>query len=884
MADFGTIIFSADQYTSGFLVAPIPYSGPYFAPQYLDAEPLSIGVQPPVGRLESALLIRLGAPLRWEASVDLGFTGTSIAETGTLDAVSAADPFNPLAALYRDRQLSYRDLMVASAVADVSTQITDVWNCEAPKPYLEGSAQTQLPAVPLAYQNGEGTLSYVRHVQSSSLPYDAIRYTDQDLYGRDALIFEIVARAAGSIFSDPPIARIDPAGTIYPDTVVWSLAEGSRTRREINSNQQLDVDQFGIPDRHLAYRDNLVAGYAAQVIRALQNPFAIATRLYMEATGAEAREADIYTLASDTDTERVWIADPALDARNRITYAKATNLITWARDRLDEGYVPQLYAFSVPGIVPDQRLVTVPSVPDIKDAQFWRSKAALVIPAGGSVSDSIVMPFTASSAADGGYMQVTSCSLTVPGTMVITLPDSIEAGPHRVALLVNPNPEVELAGASNVYGVTGTLGGVDYPVDVASGYVSTQTYAVYEGAGIIYDSVTYYPGQMFVGASGITTYTQVSASNPSKVRLAVVGWTMALPPGFWDLSFDYTNLAYDTDSFGITAQVVANGGTPVDVISDTVPQPFTVPNGEIVTSSTGSFEVTDMSPFALRVVWTSGTGQFHVRQITMTRQDVTTCRIAATGTLATGIANVDVTARAGQPETLLFEMVTGTQSPAQLQLTTFGDPDVDTLLPLQIKQIAVQDSGTYTPTPNADGFQGWRQECLDRAERAVQQAFRSAVRSYGTNLPIFYSSGTSWSDYNSELWMSLVETAQPRLRELTEVQSGDVFYGRQYSVDSGTVVYNSGTYAVGETFYATETGTTYGGNGTIHQVGAFRKSNPGHLGKPCLIPYGVVIEGSSVSLQLAGSLAVPMAVSAQPWMIDCGFYTAQPEFWLPDTL
>lgn len=884
MADFGTIGYPAYQFIAGFLMSPIPYGGPYFAPQYNDAEPVNLSVQPPVGRLESALLIRLGAPIRWEASVDEAYNGVSIASTGTLVTDVASAQFNPHLYLYRDRQLSYRDLMVASAVVDVSAQVSDVWNCSAPRPVLEGSTPTQLPSVPNAYLNGEGTLSFVRHVQPTSLSYAAIRYADQDLYGRDGLVFEILARAAGSVFSEPPIARIDPQGTIYPDTVVWSLAEGSKVRRDVSGHQQLDVNQFKVPDQHLAYRDNLVAGYAAQVMRVLQNPYAYAMRLYMEATGAEAREAEVYTLVSDTATERVWVADPALESRNRITYAKATNLITWARETLDEGHVPQLYAFSIPGIAAGQRLVNVPAVPSEKDAQFWRSKAALVVPSGGSVSDQIVMPFTASSAAQGGYTQVTACSLTVPGSIAITLPGDIDPGRHRVAVLVNPNPEVEIAGASNVYGVNGTLGGVDYAVDVASGYISTQTYAVYEGAGIVYDGSSYYPGQTFVGAAGITTYTQVTASNPSKVRLAEVGWSIALPPGYWNLSFDYTNLQYTTDSFGVTVQVVLNGGTPTEVIKDTVVQPFTTANGSLVTSSTGSFEIVDTSPFAIRVLWTSGTGQFHVRQLTMTRQDVETCRIRASGTLGVGAANVDVTSQAGQPETLLFELDTAAQSPAQLQLTTFGDPASDSLLPLQIKQITVQDTGTYNATPNADGFQSWRQECMDRAGRVVQQAYRAAVDSYGTNMPIFYTAGTSWTDYNSELWMSVIETAQPRLRELPAVQSGGVFFGRQYAVDSGTVVYDSGTYSSGEVFYAVENGTTFTGSGTIHQIGAFRKSNPGHLGKPCLVPYGIEIDGSFVSLQLPGSVAQPVVVSCQPWMIDAGFYTAQPEFWMPDML
>ena len=883
----GTAAFSPQLLDLGAHGLPLAiYDGiSVFSPQFLTGElPITLNV-PVGGKLEAALVIRLRDSIRWESSVAVSPDGVNVATSGSLASTSSGSQLDPLVYLYRDRQLAYRDLMVASAVVDVAMQVADVWNYPAPQPYLEGPTETQLPAPAAGYVDANGTTSYVRHVQPSWLPYDAIRFSDNDLYGRDSLIFELLARAAGTVFPDPPIVPADSTGTIFPDIVIWSQAEGSRRRRDVNPNQQLDVEQFKAPDQHLAERDNILAAYAARLMQVLQNPFEFATRLYVEVTGPDAREPDVYTLALDTATERVWVADPALDSRNRITYQKGAKLLNWARENLDEGHVPQLYALAIPGIVPGQELVTVPAVPETKDAQFWRSKAALVVPAGGSVSDQLILPFTASSAVTGGYTQIDACSLTVPGTLAADLGGAIDAGFHRVSVLVNPNPVVEIAGAQNASGVSGTLGGVDYPIEVASGSIDTKTYVVYGGTGIVYNGVNVYAGSSFNGVSGVTTFTQLSGTSPAKVRLASVTWALALPPGYWDLSFDYTNLQYTTTGFGVSAQVVLNGGIPLTAIADAVPQPFTVPNGQIATSVTGSFEVVDTSPLTIQLLWTSGTGQFHVRQLTLTNQDVTTCRIKASGTLGGGTANVDVMGIAGQPETLLFEFNTVPQDPAVFQMTTEGDPGVDPLLPLQIKQITVQNVGTYTATPNSSGFQAWRQECVDRTERTVQHAYAGVVGSYGGNLPIFYSSGTEWSSANSEAWMSLIETRQPRLRELPTVQNGAIFYGRQYEVSSGgTVVYDSGTYATGDRFYAFSDVGTYTGNGTVKQVGAFVKAHAGHIGKPCLVPYGIELDGDVVTLSVAGSLAMPLVASCQPWMIDAGLYVVQPEFWSPEML
>ena len=135
--------------------------------------------------LESALVIALRDTIKWESALDAP-------ESGTLTPLDPRLPFNPSTYQTRDRQLAYRDLIVAAAVVEVSVQVGDVYNYSTLRPKLQGPVAFALPFV----GTEAGTLSsQVRHVTNVSIPYDAARYADADLYGRDSIVYEILARA-----------------------------------------------------------------------------------------------------------------------------------------------------------------------------------------------------------------------------------------------------------------------------------------------------------------------------------------------------------------------------------------------------------------------------------------------------------------------------------------------------------------------------------------------------------------------------------------------------------------------------------------------------------------------------------------------------------------
>lgn len=837
------------------------------------------------GRLESALVIALRGSIAWESALDETTPGSRITTTGTLHPIGATDPFDPVHFQLRDRQLAYRDLITAAAIVEASAEISDVWNFSAPRPILQGPAERQMVAVVPSQLTAEGVEGRVRHTDHSWTPYDAAQATDRDLYGRDGLVFEILARACEDVFTAPPVARIDAAGTHYADTSVWPLAAGSPQAADISPGLPLNRELFRRPDRNLADRDNQLAAYVARLAQILRNPFPFAGRLYVQATGAQVRESEVYVLAADTDEARVWTTEPALPGRNRITYDKAQQTLTWTRERADELHTPQLCGLSIPGIELGQLLETVPAVPARKDVQFWRARAGRVVPEGQRLTDVLVQAFTPTDAVVGGLTQTSSASFTVPGTMQITLPGNLPAGTHRVAVLAVPNPVVEIPGAHNVSGTSGTDGGATYAIDVASGAITDGMYVVDGGSGILYGGDTFTAGQPFHGRASVPTFTQVSGTYPSKVRQYSIDWNLALPPGPWTLRVEYTNVSGTASAFGLVARFKPSQARAVEIIKDAAAQPFTGANGTLHLTNPGAFDAPDGQPFTLSLHWTYGSGQLHIRRLIFSNTTLQTSRINVLGTLGAGTSEVEVVGKAHQPETLLFEVVHGAEAPAVFEMRLGGQPGVDPLLPIQIKQIAVQSISTYEATPDSAAFQGWRQECLERCERLLQQGYGDLVRSYGTTFPTLYSAGTAWDWRNSESWMALLETIEPRLREIADVPSGSVMPGRQYRVTSGSVTYAAVTYGAGDTFYGTGAGgPSFSGGGQIQQIGAFRRSHPGHVGQPCLVPFGIEFSGSHCALAFAGTLAMPCVVACQPWMIDRGFYAAQEEFWMPQVL
>ena len=820
-------------------------------------------------RLETALLIRLRDTFRWESSLaPLNSSGTY---SGTLTMPDTEDPFNALEYQRRDRELAWLDLRNAAAVVEVSLEVADVWNASALRPRLQGPQIGHL-TYSAPDTSTTGLTSKVVHVRHASLPIDAIQ-TDRDLAGRDILVYETLYNAVNNLFTAPPITS---SGASITPLTAWSYANGTETRKDINTALPLNRDLFRDPDTNLADRDNQMAGYTAQLCQVLRNPFAYADRLYVAAYGLDSREVETYTLIeeafvagqyySDGDEtyrqgtiykvkegigttsdvpwdspwsweivtvprKRVWTCEPALPGRNRFVYDTETLTLQWFRETTDLLHVPQLFAMSVPGIFSGQTLATLAQIPERKDGQYWRQKAAHVIPSGGTISEIYSIPNTASFCTSGFTVQPTGASLTAPSGADLWFPNpatnvdsvTLPKGEYRIAALVEPNSTVELPGGENTEGVFGTLGGATFD-----------------------------------------SYSRLT-------------WLLGLPPTEWSVEIDYTNLSGSTDGFRIVADLDGNV-----VFDDTAPLYFNdangdpLQNGQIATSNafpifpTGSKQVLGLS-------WTGGDGQLHIRTVRFESDAYDSGHYRITGTFAGSLASVDVIGDNRIPGVMAWDFHADPGSPTDLHLNW----EKDAQLPIRFLRFDLAAKGTNNATPNVQGFEPYRNDCLVRAARSAQQSYLDVIQS-GTAVPVFILDGSVWDASVTDQWMATIEEAEPRLREIRNVQ--EICAGRQYQVETGQLSYQSSTYDQGQTFIApVDAIVTWISAGTLNQVGAWQPPKATHWGRPGLAPAGVYFDyaAGTVAVAYGAERTLPELVTLQPWMLKTGFYAAQPEFFLP---
>lgn len=824
---------------------------------------------PPVPfQLETALLVTLREALRWESSVaTFSAYGTdSIINSGTLYAPpTETTAFRAGDYQRRDRELAWLDTRNAAAVVEVSLEIADVWNASALRPRMEGP---QIGHLDYSAQDTSaiGLQSKVIHVKNASLPVEALQ-TDRDLASRDLVVYETLYSAIQNLFVEPPISS---SGLQLTPITAWSLANGTEARADIATALPLNRDLFRDPDMNLADRDNQMAGYVAQLCQVLKNPFAFAERLYVAVYGLDSREVETYTLiqqpfetghvysagdeiyyqgtiyrvkssvgtTSDipwtspwawdvvtTPRQRIWTCEPALPGRNRFVYDTENLTLQWFREKTDFAHVPQLVAMAIPGIFSGQTIQTVAQIPQRKDGQFWRGKAAHVVPVGNTLTDLYSLPNTASFTASGFLIQESDASFSTPGQGLFALPFTAAPGNYRVSIQVEPNTTVEMPAGQDNEGVYGTLGGVTFP------------------------------------------------------GFSKVSWNVGLPPTQWSVEFDYTNLSGSADGFRLVADL--DGAT---VFDDTAPFYFNdpdgnpLPNGELTTSTAFPiFPSGGKQVFSL--AWTGGSGQLHVRNLRFRSDAFTQGRYRIAGTFAGAVAYADVLGDNRVPGVISWDFTVPTSKPADLYLAWEREAQI----PLRLLRLDVALYGTFGSTPNVQGFSAYRNDCLMRAGRSAEQAYLDVFNS-GTDPVSFFSAGSVWDSDATERWMAMIEQAEPRLRQVENVPTDGIVPGRQYIVESGSAIYQGYGYATGKGFLGdVDTVYVWASAGTLDQVGAWQPSKATHLGRPCLAPAGVYFDydAGTVAVAYGPERNLPEVVTLQAWMIENGFYSAQPEFWLP---
>jgi hypothetical protein len=422
--------------------------------------------------LESALLVTLREGINWEsalAPVDTSGTLTPVNPLPGIDYTKIPAP-GPGASFFGI-------LSTRPPWFQVSVEVSDVWNASALKPTMQGP---QRDALPLNLQDIRNVNSKVVHVTNASVPWDAANTTDRDLAGRDALIYETLARAAQT-FTDPPIAQIDSHGTVFTGVSAWSLASGTAATKDIASALPMSRDTFpgpglqsrgpGQPDGRLHsparpgpaepvrirepnLRESVRGGMPGSRTSTSwpQNYFTVGVTYnigdevyysggYYRATAVSSEyptNTGFWT-SIDAPTNRVWAIEPRLTNRNRIIYNTVAKTLQWFRESSETVHVPQIYALSIPGVLSGQRIETVPEVPVREDAQFWRQKAARLVYSAQSGTEVASITNTASFQVKNSLIQLGGASITVPGQGTFAFnTGTLESGPYKVALLGPP--------------------------------------------------------------------------------------------------------------------------------------------------------------------------------------------------------------------------------------------------------------------------------------------------------------------------------------------------------------------------------------------------------------------------------------------------------------
>lgn len=897
--------------------------------------------------LESALVIELTGSLRWGAALP-----PLDPITGTLTAIDPGQPFAVDHYARRDREFQHRDMINTAALAKVSIFARTVWNGTVVQPVLQGvtdvadqsGTNITLPLDPSQVGSSlPNSSTAVQYVLNSDVPYAAVRVTDVNLYNRDLMLFETLARAASVFPGTPPVSRIDPSGSYVGTTSVWATAQGTNRQKIPNSAEPLNQATLKDPDLYLAERDNQVAAYVSRISQALKNPFEYATRIYVKvdaATGNDSSESETYVLTNnvflagntytagvevlyngnwyrvlntttDTPPSSNWtaissptqlqfIADPCLDSRNRLVYDVSAKTLQWFRETLDLVHVPQIVGFYVPGVLPGQTITTVPSIPEKKDAQFYRQKAGRVEFSTGTYASQQLFNPTGNRDTSATYVteglatifqESKRVTLAVPDSFTVNFQNiSCSSGTYALDCLVRPSPAIDVAGADNDQGSA--------------------------------------------NADGSTTYSAVGD---------VRNWEISLPSGGWKLFVEFSNASSTSSaSFGVK---VTQGGVPV--FANTLPLYYTDSSGSPLPQNTlavspGIDLQSSGQTYNFSILWTSGSGQLRIsklRFVQVNGPDTSHYVMQASwiGAISgtDSVSHLDVIGQANVPDIMPFRFyLNGVDSSPQIKVQwqpksasmwqsksyNTGDQVLYNLIywqataqtestdvpgqsslwlrlgtepqiPLVFEQIHLSKLVSTSSTPETVGFQGFRQDMLERALKANQDTYTTALSQAGTNLPEFRNSDDTWTLQSTGSWMSFMEVYEPRLRQAYSIQSGNIVPGRQYQAVTGigeSVTYNGVTYSNGQKFYGVTGVTTFSvsGSPTVNQVGAYAVAKPGDIGKTGLIPAGIEF----ISIAGTGTVhgwypsyaSYPTHQSIQPWMIENGFYVAADDFQSPD--
>lgn len=424
----------------------------------------------------SAYLFPITTRLEWDRATVPG---------DLLSPVNPIDPIDVTSYAARDNALAYRDVVVAASIAKVALRVSDIWGFSPQRPTIAAPPAPSLNAESTDLTGTPSSPGSVDYVDNQSVPFDATS-SDKQLYARDLLLYQDIFNVAHAALGDEN--PLDPLTVAASVSDAWSYADGVETETGIGLGQSLDVNLFKQPDRHLAWRDNINAGYIARLARSVAATWCQAQRLLIQVVDATGNlhEPEVYAFYSDDGRYRTWTAVPRLPNQLMVQYDRQKNTVYWAGEKPGLSGSPQVAASTV--FVGGATVTSQPAVKTASDSEFFRQKSARLP----------VKPFSDSTVyqthrpndfiLSGGVYQLDSALMTVPGATSFDLPVTLDPGCTRVGLLVKPSRTFSLKGfqiVSNTdpaVAIDGTAVTMSSPASVS--------WAVTVPAGQVYYSLT----------------------------------------------------------------------------------------------------------------------------------------------------------------------------------------------------------------------------------------------------------------------------------------------------------------------------------------------------------------------------------------------------------
>ena len=343
----------------------------------------------------------------------------------------------------RDRELAYRDLVVASALTSVALKVTDVWGFATPYP----ATQAQLT---VGMDQGYNPQPLVSYAKPSSLPVDALA-TDAQLAGRDQLMYQSLYRAAEILVANP----VSAPGATSADTDVWALANGVSKGVTPGPSNKLDEELFNRADRHLVWRDNVLAAHIAAVANSMADIYATATRLLVQATEhGRVLVPEVYMLTAEDDDTRTFSGTPFNPGRLVLVYNKVDKTLAWSGvDGLSFTTPVESTSLAFQSVLYSNQVIA--DLPGYRDCNYYRQQSAVI--------NTRTVTDTTEFFSDRLYDFATEQLIYQPDAVLlpsagseldIFIPKPLKPACTRIGVLAKPSQIISLLGFQNTAGVS----------------------------------------------------------------------------------------------------------------------------------------------------------------------------------------------------------------------------------------------------------------------------------------------------------------------------------------------------------------------------------------------------------------------------------------------